>query len=202
MIFRLRTGFVHVGPSERASYAIDDLSQQEQYLRPYAMPRTAPEVDGSSLLAPLKYDNDASSFHSGQLSDPEDDRIVHEAQTSLELAEYDRAVLDEEEEREELLVTQNSGEGLQRIVNGGSSHGSRVRIGRRERRHERKATKRRNGGKDDEQGELMYEMEEGGQKDDASSESSCSSSELDRQKFHDVFTGRVCQTSPSLEICS
>ena len=166
------------------------------------MPGTAPEGNGSSLLAPSNYDNDVSSFHSGRLSDSEDDKITPGVQTSLELAEYDRAVLEEEEERENLLVSQSSGEGHRGIVNGGNDHGSQVRIGRRKRQRKRKATKRRNGRRDDEQGELMYEMEEGGQKDDASSESSSSSSELDRQKLHDVFTGRVCQTSQSLEIYS
>lgn len=116
---------------------------------------------------------------------------MHGASTSLELAEYDRGFLEEEEEQAKLLSRHTPGEGLRRLRDGGNNHNSQVRAGRRERRRKRKATKRRAGGKDDEQGELMYEMEEGGQKDDASSESSGTSSELDRQKFHDVFAGRV-----------
>ena len=162
------------------------------------MSAAVPESNGSSLLARSNYDDDASSFHSDQVSDSEDDKILRGARTSLELLEYDRAVLKEEEERETILVRQSSGEGIARIFNGGNDHGSKVRIGRRERRRKRKARKRRSRGNDDEQGELMYEMEEGGQKDDTSSESSGSSTELDRRKFHDVFTGRVCQTPAAL----
>ena len=157
------------------------------------MPGTASESKGIPLLAPSSYDNSISSFHSHQLSDSEDDQVTHGAQTSLELAEFDRCLLEEDEDREKLLVSQSSGQGIRAVVKGGNSHGSQVRIGRRERRRRRKATKGRKGRKDDEQGELMYEMEEGGRKDDASSESAGSSSELDRQKFHNVFTGRVWQ---------
>lgn len=162
------------------------------------MSGTAPEDNDLPLPAPLNY-GDVSSIHSDQLPDS-DDEVMPEAHTSLELAKYDLAVLEEEEEREKLLVTQSSGEGPLGIIDGGNNRGSQVRVGRRERRRKRKATKRRIRGRDDEQGELMYEMEEGGQKDEASSESSGSSSELDRQKFHDVFTGRVCHTTLAVEI--
>lgn len=164
------------------------------------MPGTASESKDIPLLASSSYDNGISSSHSHQLSDSEDDQVTHGAQTSLELAEFDRCVLEEEEDREKLLGSQSCGQGVRAIVKGGNSHGSQVRIGRRERRRRRKAAKGRKGGKDDEQGELMYEMEEGGRKDDASSESSGSSSELDKQKFHDVFTGGVRQYPQVLDI--
>lgn len=115
--------------------------------------------------------------------------------TSFELAENDRGFLEEEEEQAELLSRHSPSERLRGIADGENNHDSQVRAGKRQRRRKRKATKRRTGGKDDEQGELMYEMEEGGQKDDANSESSGSSSELDRQKLHNVFAGTVCHVA-------
>lgn len=159
------------------------------------MPETASQGNSPSPAAPSKYDDDASSFPSGQLSDSEDERVMHGASTSLELAEYDRGVLEKEEEQAKLISKHSPGEGLRGGFHGRNNHDRQFRAGRRERRRKRKATKRRTGGKDDEQGELMYEMEEGAQKEDASSESSGSSTELDKGRFHDVFARRVCHTA-------
>ncbi len=155
--------------------------------------------DKRSLLSPSHYDDDAASLRSvsDQESDSEDDQVVKGARNSQEIAEHDRSVLKEEEEREKLLTVGEPGaNGLRRIFSGPDSNGSKVRIGRqerrRQRRQDRKATRRKKKGKDHEENGLMYEMEEGGPHDDISSASSSNeSSELDREKFHSVFRDKV-----------
>ncbi|KAI9677995.1 MAG: hypothetical protein M1817_005939 [Caeruleum heppii] len=140
------------------------------------------------LSPAFRPDDDTSSIRSvsEQDSDSEDDQVLDDAQNSLELAEHDRALLDEEDEREKLLAPGENETGLRRIFSGGLSNGSRVRIGRRERR--RKRRRERNGGRmvhgeQGEDGELMYEMEEGGLKSDTSSISTEGSLELEREKY-------------------
>ncbi len=155
------------------------------------------EIHKRSLLSPAHYDDDAASLRSAsdQDSDSEDDQVLQGAQSSLEIAEHDRSLLKEEEEREKLLTGDSAGKGLRRIFSGPHSNGSKVKIGRQERRtqrrQDRRAARRKKRGRNDEEGELMYEMEEGGLRDDASSASSNSSSEMDRQKFHSVFGNKV-----------
>ncbi|KAJ5371667.1 Alkaline phosphatase-like alpha/beta/alpha [Penicillium concentricum] len=98
-----------------------------------------------SLLSPANYDNDASSLRSPseQDSDSDDDALLDQNRSTLEIAEHDRAVLEEEEELENLLTRGGTGRGAT------TTEGSR-----RERVSE--------------DGELMYEMEEGIGDDNAS----------------------------------
>ncbi|KAI9870767.1 MAG: hypothetical protein M1830_003830, partial [Pleopsidium flavum] len=55
-------------------------------------------------------------------SDSEDDQVLQDAQNSLEIAEHDRSVLNEEEEREQLLTGDSAGKGLRRIFSGPHSN--------------------------------------------------------------------------------
>ncbi|KAI9825292.1 MAG: hypothetical protein M1832_001326 [Thelocarpon impressellum] len=151
----------------------------------------------SSLLAPLaRRDDDSGSIRSvsEQDSDTDDDQVLEGAQNSLEIAEHDRSVLEQEEEREKLLVAGESPTGLGRIFSGGFSNGSRVKVGKRQRRKEKRREKRRSKRErsrgDGEDGALMYEMEEGGLRSDDSSVSSDASSDLDRRKLDTVFERR------------
>jgi hypothetical protein len=116
-----------------------------------------------SLLSPGNYDNDASSLRSPseQDSDSDDDALLDQNRSTLEIAEHDRAVLEEEEELENLL-TRGGGRGLRRIF---SPNGSSVRIGKTKKRRQRRGSRRERVSED---GELMYEMEEGFSDDNAS----------------------------------
>ncbi|KXG52028.1 Alkaline phosphatase-like, alpha/beta/alpha [Penicillium griseofulvum] len=116
-----------------------------------------------SLLSPGNYDNDASSLRSPseQDSDSDDDALLDQNRSTLEIAEHDRAVLEEEEELENLL-TRGGGHGLRRIF---SPNGSSVRIGKTKKRRQRRGSRRERVSED---GELMYEMEEGFSDDNAS----------------------------------
>ncbi|KAI9677874.1 MAG: hypothetical protein M1829_002371 [Trizodia sp. TS-e1964] len=147
---------------------------------------------GPSLLSPHQYDDDASSLRSlsEQDSDSEDDQVIYEAQNSLEIAQHDRSVLEEEEEREKLLVDDGPAEGLRRIFTGGHANASKVKIGKHERRRsrkqklmDRKKNKLLHNGEDD---HLMYEMEEG-VRSDSSIASSQASSELDQRKYNGIL---------------
>jgi len=156
------------------------------------------DTSARDFLSPSHYDDDAASLRSAsdQESDSEDDEVLQGARSSLEIAEHDRSVLKEEEEREKLLTEGDSAaKGLRRIFSGSHSNGSRVKIGRQERRRqrkqERKAARRRRKGKNNEEGELMYEMEEGGVHDDVSSASSNDSADVDRQKIQSILGKKV-----------
>lgn len=115
------------------------------------------------------YRDKASSSSSAALSDSEPD-TGPVSRTSVELAEHDQEVLDDEEEREKLLTGQLSKEQEQTFFQRLGKNGRR----RRSRRHSR-----RNGRYRDEKGELMYEMEEGGPR---SATPMSSSSEEDQEK--------------------
>lgn len=154
------------------------------------------EPRSPSLLSPGAYDDDVSSLRSvsEQDSDTEDDEFLQGSRTSLELAEHDRKVLEDEEEMEKLLTKKGPTHGLRRIF---SPNGSSVKIGKRERRRQRRREmravyRRRSNEKTDEEGELMHEMEEG-YRDDVSSGLSTPSSERDRG-FPDGFEYKVRQT--------
>jgi hypothetical protein len=146
-----------------------------------------PEVPDPSLLSPTAYDDDASSLRSlsDQDSDSEDDELVQGSRDTLELAKHDRTVLEEEEEREKLLLRASPTDSLRRIFGSKHDNGSSVRIGKRERRKKRKlgrrGGRRRRAGGADAEGELMYEMEEGGFRDDSNSQLSTASSDSDLQ---------------------
>lgn len=118
-----------------------------------------------SLLSPANYDNDASSLRSPseQDSDPDDDALLDQNRSTLEIAEHDRAVLEDEEELENLLIRRGTGQGLRRIF---SPNGSSVKIGKtKSQRRQRRGSRRERVSED---GELMYEMEEGIGDDNAS----------------------------------
>ncbi|KAJ9489691.1 hypothetical protein VN97_g3592 [Penicillium thymicola] len=118
-----------------------------------------------SLLSPANYDNDASSLRSPseQDSDPDDDALLDQNRSTLEIAEHDRAVLEDEEELEKLLIRRGTGQGLRRIF---SPNGSSVKIGKtKSQRRQRRGSRRERVSED---GELMYEMEEGIGDDNAS----------------------------------
>ncbi|PYH78857.1 nucleotide pyrophosphatase family protein [Aspergillus uvarum CBS 121591] len=138
----------------------------------------------ASLLSPGGYDEDAESLRSPseQDSDSEDDEFLRRSRTTLELAEHDRTVLDDEEETEKLLTRSGPTHGLRRIFSPNSS--SSVRIGKQERRRQRRQARKdaRRGrlGNSRESAEMLFEMEEG-HPDDESSLLSSSSSDLDRR---------------------
>lgn len=137
-----------------------------------------------SLLSPTAYDDDVDAISlrslSDQDSDSEDDELIKGSRTTLELSQHDRTVLEEEEERERLLVKQSPTHGLRRIF--GHDNGSSVRIGKQERRRQRRLQRRADRIKRmEEKGEemgLMFEMEEGNIDDNTSSHSSGGSSIL------------------------
>lgn len=113
------------------------------------------------LLSPAAYDEDASSLRSPseQDSDSEDDEYLSKSRTTLELAQHDRAVLEDEEELEKLLTKSSPASGIRRIF---SPNAGSVRIGKRDRRNEGRSDRRnRRHESTGEDGELMYEMEEG-----------------------------------------
>ena len=149
-------------------------------------------AEKSSFLAPTHYDDDARSVHSDQNSEDEDESIFRHDHTSFELAEYDRAMLLEEEERERLLTKSTSAGALRSIFSGGHDNSSNVRLGKSEqgkqRRRNRKVRKRRKKRSTDEEGELMFEMDEGGRINDKSSESSRSSIEIEKS----ILKTKVC----------
>ncbi|EAW19042.1 alkaline phosphatase family protein [Aspergillus fischeri NRRL 181] len=159
-----------------------------------------PDLLSPSLLSPGDYDDDASSLRSlsEQDSDPDDDEFLRKTRTTLELAEHDRAVLEEEEEMEKLLVRSGPTHGLRRIF---SPNGSSVKIGkyernrdRRRKRHDERKRRRRSAA--GENGELMYEMEEG-YRESESSLLSGSSSELDQRlekQYADIRPRRISRT--------
>ncbi|PYI09658.1 nucleotide pyrophosphatase family protein [Aspergillus sclerotiicarbonarius CBS 121057] len=137
-------------------------------------------IPTSSLLSPGDYDEDAESLRSPseQDSDSEDDEFLRNSRTTLELAEHDRTVLDDEEEREKLLTRSGPTHGLRRIFSPSSSS---IRIGKQERRRQRQArreARKARHGRKRESAEIMFEMEEG-HRDDERSLLSASSSDLD-----------------------
>ncbi|CAG8941104.1 unnamed protein product [Penicillium salamii] len=118
-----------------------------------------------SLLSPANYDNDASSLRSPseQDSDSDDDALLHQNRSTMELAEHDRAVLEDEEELEKLLTRRGAGQGIRRIF---SPLDRSVTIGKKKKeRRPRRGSRRERVSED---GELMYEMEEGIGDDNAS----------------------------------
>ncbi|OJJ46181.1 hypothetical protein ASPZODRAFT_133185 [Penicilliopsis zonata CBS 506.65] len=148
------------------------------------MPRK-PSLPSSSLLSPGGYDDDASSLRSlsEQDSDSEDDEILRGNRSTLELAEHDRTVLDEEEEMEKLLTKSGPGKGLRRIF---SATGGSVKIGKRERRRRQRQEKRekqRLRKKVSEDGQLMYEMEEGYLDDESTTTPSSEMDLVDREEY-------------------
>lgn len=149
--------------------------------RPLAVMRIP---ESPSLLSPSNYDNDASSLRSPseQDSDSEDDEFLRHPRSTLELAQHDQSVLDEEDEMEKLLTRSSPAHGLRRIF---SPSASSVRIGKKERRRARREARQSRRERVSEEGELMYEMEEGFR--DVDSLMSRSSSDLDGDEEEDIY---------------
>ena len=140
-----------------------------------------------------KSGDDGVSIPADADSDSEGDPIVRHARNSVEIAEHDHEILDEEEEREKLLAGENTKDaprgffsrrhrGGQAGVNKQASRGLR---------RSRKKMKHARGGSRDEEGELMYEMEEGGPRSETSSLASSSSTELDKLNLRQSTVSKV-----------
>ena len=130
-------------------------------------------------------DSEACPYSSDQESDVDHGQATDIDYSSFKPRECDRALLEEEEERENLLTV------------GGRDRGDRgrVKIGnaesRKKNRRRKQARKRKIPGNKDGAGESMYEMEEGGGREDTSSLSSSSSAELGRLKYNYSSTSKV-----------
>lgn len=136
-------------------------------------------------------------------SDFENDPVAQHARSSTEIAEHDRGLLDEEEERERLLaagsVQKTPSKGFfgrrQDIKRPGE-----VELGENKRKPRRshKTRREKKGIGKDEEGELLYEMEEGGETYDTSSQASSSSAELDKLNLARSSMSKVIQMSMSI----
>ncbi|KAL9007816.1 MAG: hypothetical protein Q9173_006993 [Seirophora scorigena] len=113
----------------------------------------------------------------GSASDSDDDRFVQNARNSTEVADHDRQLLLDEEEREELLTEKRSTGHHSFFPRKGRRKVQTQAFSRKTSRHDaHKARKRGHGrGGTVESGELLYELEEGAAKDDTSSQASSSS---------------------------
>lgn len=144
-----------------------------------------------SLLSPANYDNDASSLRSPseQDSDSDDDAFVNRSRTTSELAEHDRAVLEEEEELANLLTSGGTTRSIRRIF---SPHEGSVTIGKKPKeRRPRRGSRRERVSED---GELMYEMEEGTGDDNMSllSGSTLDTEDKEQYTYHSVRKVVIC----------
>ncbi|KZF23688.1 Phosphodiest-domain-containing protein [Xylona heveae TC161] len=156
---------------------------------------------GHQFLSPRIHDEDVLSVRSlsDRESDSEDDNVLSAARDSGDIARHDRSVLEEEEERERLLTGGSSaGAGFRRMFSGGNQGPERVRIGKSERkrqkRRDRRAARRPGKGKHGTR-ELMFELEEGGLRTDTGSDiSGASSSEIDRRRLRSVYKERPRRT--------
>lgn len=114
----------------------------------------------------------------GSGSESEDDLVLGEIRDSTELANHDRQVLLEEEEREEFLTEKRSGH--RPFFGRKGKNQGKVQIPKSTQQRSHKARKRKQDGSTREAGELLYKMEEGAAKEDTSSQASTSSTEVDR----------------------
>ena len=140
-----------------------------------------------------KSDDDGVSLPSDADSSFEDDPIVRHARNSVEVAEHDHEILDEEEEREKLLAGENTKDAPTGFF--GRRHDRRQpdmdKQASRGLCRSRKKRKHVRGGSHDEEGELMYEMEEGGPRSETSSLASSSSTELDKLNLKQSSMSKV-----------
>ncbi|KAI4242517.1 MAG: hypothetical protein LQ352_007218 [Teloschistes flavicans] len=111
----------------------------------------------------------------GSGSESEDDLVLGEIRDSNDLANHDRQVLLEEEEREEFLTEKRSGSHRPFFGRKGKNQ---TPTSTQQRSH--KTQKRKHDGGTREAGELLYKMEEGAAKEDTSSQASTSSTEVDK----------------------
>ena len=140
--------------------------------------------DRRDVLVQDDYDSDAPSVTEASLNDDEHESL-HEAQRVTAPDAHDRAILEENEEQEQLLDQSSSISGSRKATISGhlSAINGKIaaRDGRRKRRDGRSSGQSEKHGRPSEEGELMYEMEEGVK--DLSSRSSSSSLDFDRQKW-------------------
>ena len=150
-------------------------------------PASTPEND---------YKDDLST-HSDADSDFENDPVIRNARSSVEVAEHDQELLEEEEEREKLLTAGKSDEAPRGFFGRRRKNGHPHPLGeekiRRKSGRSRRKKRADHRSSHDEEGELMYEMEEGGPKGDISSQASSSSLELDKLTFtHSSISKVIC----------
>lgn len=126
---------------------------------------------------------DISPLTSDEDSGLEDDSVDRHARNSDEVADYDRELLGEEDEREKLLAAEST-TAFPGSRGKGRKDDTSYRSGDQQskRRPYKSANTRRKPrlSSHDEEGKLMYEMEEGGPKSETSSQASSSSAELNK----------------------
>lgn len=137
----------------------------------------------------------------------EDDLGAKHARNLTEIAEHDRELLDEEDERDKLLTegsTRDTPRGFfNRRRKDEHSNGAGGKSGKRTAHKTWKRRRKTKGSSHDKEGELMYEMEEGGPKSETSSQASSSSAELDKMNLARSSTSKVSLAkSPSSELSS
>lgn len=124
--------------------------------------------------------------------DSDNEPLAHNARSSTERAEHDHTLLEEEEEREKLLLGQSR---TKPVRQGFFSKKSGLLENVAGRRKSRRSRRRRKGKTaTDENGELMFEMEEGGPLtplSDISSRASASSTELDKLRLQGRHSSKV-----------
>lgn len=154
----------------------------------------------AATKATLDQGYSAIQYHAEQpsvnsLSESEQNESDDDAQDYTDVAEADRNILQEEEEREKLLSTGDTYEKGQSFLTTGSRNGRGHDAGLQDskKRPERSRKKRRRQLKRHGSNELMYEMEKGGLKDDTSSHSSSSSLELDRLNSEQYRVSKVSE---------
>ena len=157
-----------------------------------------------STTIPMAQERDSKEVYRDASSDAEsefdNDPVAQHARNSTELAEHDRGLLDEEEERETLLTEGRAQEDPPKGFFGRRQKDktpSAIELNEKKKRPGRarkgKRGKKRN--RKDEEGELLYEMEEGGKTYDASSQASSSSAELDKLDLSHSSMSKVFQRS-------
>ena len=130
-----------------------------------------------------------SPLDSGDESDLDNDLAVRTARDSTEVANHDREILDEEEEREKLLASSRKAKPSKGFF--ATSLNIEVPHEKAGQHQAKRRRKKKNGDIRDEEGTLMYEMEEGGPVSDISSQASGSSLELDKLNPEKRPTSRV-----------
>lgn len=142
-----------------------------------------------SATAPTAQERDLKDGYRDESSDVEsdfeNDPVSRHARNSTEIAEHDRGLLDEEEEREKLLTAGGAQEAPSKGLFGRRRKDKKsaeieLKDNKRIPRRSHKTRREKKGSGKDEEGELLYEMEEGGESYDTSSQASSSSADLDK----------------------
>ena len=126
-------------------------------------------------------------------ADSDNDPIARSARDSAERAEHDHMLLDEEEEREKLLLGESRSKPVRQSFF--SKNGPSEGAASRKRGHKKRKGRRRGETARDQDGELMFEMEEGGPLtplSDISSQDPASSTALDKLRLQGRHPSKVC----------